>query len=281
MATLPLFEQSAPTGAIHGQCSNHCSRTSEEPDAPRVDLKRALLYGFAWDLIGIFEPDGDQCASRSRHTTGRMDGRPRPRSNVWLDRQLHSWHWILFTTRAWTVGPSRASLLLSCLWTSGVAMRWFANIYGWHWRALLPVSAGFELIAVILFLYAASHHKLPASTQGNRAKASHGTLDGFRPDRDCGARVRCDLQFCRVRSIGYAGRPSVFSALARSEISRSAWLGICRSGSLGFFGAMAADLSCNLEAQCSLVSGSLMHGYSGRSLRRGRMAQARHDPLRL
>jgi hypothetical protein len=49
-------------------------------------------------------------------------------------------------------------------------MRWFANIYGWHWRALLPVSAGFELIAVILFLYAASHHKLPASTQANRAK---------------------------------------------------------------------------------------------------------------
>ena len=49
-------------------------------------------------------------------------------------------------------------------------MRWFANIYGWHWRALLPVSAGFELVAVILFLVAASHHKLPASAQANKAK---------------------------------------------------------------------------------------------------------------
>ena len=37
MATLPLFEQPAPTGTIHGNDGNHCSRTSEEPDAPRVD----------------------------------------------------------------------------------------------------------------------------------------------------------------------------------------------------------------------------------------------------
>ena len=60
-------------------------------------------------------------------------------------------------------GRSVIRLPLSCyvLWTSGVALRWFANIYGWHWRALLPVSAGFELIAVFLFLSAASHHKLP------------------------------------------------------------------------------------------------------------------------
>ena len=50
-------------------------------------------------------------------------------------------------------------------------MRWFANIYGWHWRTLLPVSAGFELLAVMLFLYAASHHKLPESSDGNKTKA--------------------------------------------------------------------------------------------------------------
>jgi uncharacterized protein involved in response to NO len=54
-----------------------------------------------------------------------------------------------------------ASLSCFVLWTLGVAMRWFANIYGWHWRTLLPISAGFELIAVLLFLSAASHHKLP------------------------------------------------------------------------------------------------------------------------
>lgn len=57
------------------------------------------------------------------------------------------------------------------LWASGVAMRWFANIYGWHWRILLPLSAGFELVAVALFLMAASHHKLPDSPQGKHTRA--------------------------------------------------------------------------------------------------------------
>jgi uncharacterized protein involved in response to NO len=47
------------------------------------------------------------------------------------------------------------------LWTAGVALRWTANIYAWHWRLLFPASAGFELIAVLIFLSAASHHKLP------------------------------------------------------------------------------------------------------------------------
>ena len=57
---------------------------------------------------------------------------------------------------------SAIRLPLACfvLWTSGVAMRWLANIYGWHWRVLLPLSAGFELLAVLMFLAASSHHKL-------------------------------------------------------------------------------------------------------------------------
>jgi uncharacterized protein involved in response to NO len=69
-------------------------------------------------------------------------------------------------------GRSVLRLPLSCfvLWTSGVGLRWFANIYGWHWRTFLPVSAGFELVAVLLFLSAASHHKLPASANGNKVK---------------------------------------------------------------------------------------------------------------
>lgn len=66
-----------------------------------------------------------------------------------------------------TRGRSVLRIPLACfaLWTSGVAMRWVANIYGWHWRTLFPISAGFELIAVLLFLAAASQHKLPTPTQ--------------------------------------------------------------------------------------------------------------------
>ena len=60
-------------------------------------------------------------------------------------------------------------VLCLLLWSSGVTLRWIGNIYGWHWRVLLPVSAGFELIAVLLFLKAASQHKLPESNKGQTA----------------------------------------------------------------------------------------------------------------
>ncbi len=69
-------------------------------------------------------------------------------------------------------GRSVIRLPLTCylLWTIGVAARWVASIYSWHWRALFPLSAGFELLAVLLFLAAASRHKLPESTEGPRTK---------------------------------------------------------------------------------------------------------------
>ncbi|MFZ1015741.1 MAG: hypothetical protein WCC26_14195 [Terracidiphilus sp.] len=62
-----------------------------------------------------------------------------------------------------TRGRSALRIPVTCflLWISGVALRWFANIYAWHWRTLFIVSAAFELLAVLLFLLAASHHKLP------------------------------------------------------------------------------------------------------------------------
>ena len=70
-------------------------------------------------------------------------------------------------------GRSVIRIPLTCfvLWTSGVAMRWTASIYGWHWRLAFPISAGFELIVVLLFIAAASQHKLPERAQSKRAKA--------------------------------------------------------------------------------------------------------------
>ena len=64
----------------------------------------------------------------------------------------------------------RIPLTCFVFWTSGVAMRWVANIYSWHWRALFPISAGLEVIAVLLFLAAASRHKLPSPAQDKQAK---------------------------------------------------------------------------------------------------------------
>jgi len=65
----------------------------------------------------------------------------------------------------------RIPLTCFVLWISGVAVRWAANIYGWEWRVALPLSAAAELIAVLLFLSAASRHKLPEGKSGERGKS--------------------------------------------------------------------------------------------------------------
>jgi hypothetical protein len=44
-------------------------------------------------------------------------------------------------------------------WTAGVALRWTGNVYGWHWRVLLPVSAVLELSAFLLFFTAVVGHR--------------------------------------------------------------------------------------------------------------------------
>ncbi len=62
-----------------------------------------------------------------------------------------------------TRGRNALAIPATCLvlWTSGVTLRWIANIYGWHWQALYVISASLELATVILFLSAARKHKLP------------------------------------------------------------------------------------------------------------------------
>ena len=65
-------------------------------------------------------------------------------------------------------GRSVIAIPMTCftLWTSGVMMRWIANVYGWHWQALYVISASFELVAVLVFLAAASRHKRPEQHGG-------------------------------------------------------------------------------------------------------------------
>ncbi len=69
-------------------------------------------------------------------------------------------------------GRSVLRLPLTCflLWTPGVLLRWIANIYGWHWRPLFVLSAGMELLAVLLFLRAASRHKMPGASENKSAR---------------------------------------------------------------------------------------------------------------
>src|SRR5437660_8421866 len=56
----------------------------------------------------------------------------------------------------------REGWLCLALWIVGVTSRWFANIYRWHWRVLLPISAAFEFLAFLIFFRAVASHR-PAS----------------------------------------------------------------------------------------------------------------------
>ncbi|MCC6365289.1 MAG: NnrS family protein [Bryobacterales bacterium] len=45
------------------------------------------------------------------------------------------------------------------LWTAGVGLRWATNLWRWHWRLTLPVSAILELAAFILFFLTVRGHR--------------------------------------------------------------------------------------------------------------------------
>jgi hypothetical protein len=49
--------------------------------------------------------------------------------------------------------------LSGAFWMAGVSLRWFANVYLWNWRTLLPLSAAMELVAFLMFFRAVSQHK--------------------------------------------------------------------------------------------------------------------------
>jgi len=59
------------------------------------------------------------------------------------------------------MNPFALSSAWTCwaLWTAGITLHWLAGVYGWHWRMLLPISAGFELAAFLIFFSSVSGHR--------------------------------------------------------------------------------------------------------------------------
>jgi uncharacterized protein involved in response to NO len=45
------------------------------------------------------------------------------------------------------------------MWTTGVTLRWAANVYLWQWRWLLPISAVLEMAAFLIFFSTVSQHR--------------------------------------------------------------------------------------------------------------------------
>lgn len=66
----------------------------------------------------------------------------------------------------------RLPLICWTFWAAGLAMHWLAGAYLWLWRVTLPLSCFLELVAILLFLYAARQHKRPNPPTAVHAKPS-------------------------------------------------------------------------------------------------------------
>lgn len=63
------------------------------------------------------------------------------------------------------------------MWCSGVTLRWVAGVYEWHWRVLLPLSAGLEITAFLIFLpIVTSHRSATEPSAGTRPKLDEWIL---------------------------------------------------------------------------------------------------------
>lgn len=55
--------------------------------------------------------------------------------------------------------PIRQGWICWTMWTTGVLLRWLTNIYAWHWRLMLPLSAALELGAFVVFYQSVRLHR--------------------------------------------------------------------------------------------------------------------------
>jgi uncharacterized protein involved in response to NO len=130
----------------------------------------------AWILSGIFFMAlpgtllgfSNLMAISAHHGMGSMPA-------AWMEghghAQMFGWIGSFILGIGFYSQPTRQSGIrvpLACFgfWTTGVLLRWIGNIYEWHWRTLLVASSALELVAVVLFLFAASHHKRPEEEKG-------------------------------------------------------------------------------------------------------------------
>lgn len=162
-------------GSLHSIAeSQQMKLTIANEEKKTVMLRVWILSGlFFMALPGTLLGFSNLMAISAHHGLGAM-------SHAWMEGHGHAqvFGWIgsfvlgigFYSQPARGRSVLRIPLTTFLLWTSGVLLRWVGNIYEWHWRSLLTVSATFELLAVLLFLSAASHHKRSEPTQHKSAK---------------------------------------------------------------------------------------------------------------
>ncbi|MGA7524658.1 MAG: hypothetical protein WBW84_19575 [Acidobacteriaceae bacterium] len=71
----------------------------------------------------------------------------------------------------------RLPILCWALWAAGMTLHWLAGAYLVFWRVTLPLSGALELAAILLFLYAASQHKLPEAVGATTARRPRARME--------------------------------------------------------------------------------------------------------
>ena len=105
------------------------------------------------------------------------------------------------------------------LWTSGVALRWVANVYLWHWRILLPVSAALELAAFVIFFRTVSSHRPQDSGKENLGQWVFVVIAGT-----VGLLLTLLVNFGSATYLAFAGAsPAVGADFDQSFLVLQAW----------------------------------------------------------
>ena len=159
-----------------------CHETSGAPTYAAIERQKSLMLR-AWIFAGLFFMAlpgtvlgfSNLLAISTHHGIGNLPA-------AWLQGHGHAqvFGWIgsfvlgigFYSHPARGRSVQRLPMACFVLWISGVSMRWFASVYGWQWRTLFVLSAAFELAAILLFLKAASYHKLPEHANEDHTKKS-------------------------------------------------------------------------------------------------------------
>lgn len=166
----------------------------------------------------------------------------------------------------------RSGWVALLLWAPAVLMRWSAGVYRWHWQFLLPLSAGLELAAFLVFFFAtrnahrssrkSSGGRMPAWVQSvllgtfffvialllNLAAALHSALAAGKPVFPPGLETRLLALLCYGFIV-----PTIWGFSARWL---PVFLGLRQVNERWFRAALALDILGVLSAQTGLFAAS-------------------------
>jgi uncharacterized protein involved in response to NO len=172
----------AQTGAVHPRSQPKAELSPEEimakAKAREISLAHLLIAYISSGLIFMLLPGTFLGVWNLLQISGRES--VASISPAWLQAHGHAqvFGWIgsfilgigfysIPKLRGSATAAFRVAWACWVMWTIGVALRWFGNVYAWQWRVALPVSAVLELAAFLMFLSVVSRHR-PETPGTNR-----------------------------------------------------------------------------------------------------------------